>query len=114
MTYLPTQYINSNYTYSITNDYIIVRTNQNCYTNYSTTYCDCYNVFYKADYMIGNKYSCSTSSTTNSISYTNFTDKYWYRIDMPNILLMTFILLIICFLFPYKIISRIFGRWLKL
>ena len=43
--YLPSEYINSNYTYNLDSQYIQIRTNQNCYTQYSTTYCDCLILF---------------------------------------------------------------------
>lgn len=42
------------------------------------------------------------------------TTSVYYRNDFDSILVITFILLIICFYFPYRIISRMFGRWLKL
>lgn len=41
------------------------------------------------------------------------TDNVYYRNDFDSILVIVFILLIICFYFPYRIISRLFGRWLK-
>ena len=50
MYYLPTNLINQNYYYNISNNYIVVRTNNNCYQNYQTTYCDCYNVYPQLDY----------------------------------------------------------------
>lgn len=42
-----------------------------------------------------------------------FTTNVFYRNDMPDILIMFFIILLVCFYFPYRIISRAFGRWLK-
>lgn len=46
-------------------------------------------------------------------NYDNFTSDVFYRFDIDSILVIFLILLIILFLFPYKIISRMFGRWFK-
>lgn len=48
------------------------------------------------------------------LSNSELTTNVFYRNDIDKILVVTFILLIICFYFPYRIISRMFGRWLKL
>lgn len=73
------------------------------------------------DYYIKSSYISNTGSTTFStystlptcISSSNITTNVFYRNDFDKILVITFILLIICFYFPYRIISRMFGRWLK-
>lgn len=113
MYYLPEEFINQNYRYSITDDYITIRTNNNCYTNYNNTYCDCYNIYPKMDYMKTDAYSCNYNSSTN-ISYTNYSSDFWYRQDLSNILIIFTILFIFIILFPYKIVARMFGRWLKI
>lgn len=48
------------------------------------------------------------------VSNVNLTDDFYYRNDFDSILVILFIILIICFYFPYKIFSRLFGRWLKI
>lgn len=73
------------------------------------------------DYYIKSSYISNTGSTTFSqystlptcISSSNITTDYWYRNDFDKILVILFIILILCFYFPYRIITRIFGRWLK-
>lgn len=52
-------------------------------------------------------------STIPTCMGATFTDNVYYRNDFDQILVIFFILLIICFYFPYRIISRMFGRWLK-
>lgn len=42
------------------------------------------------------------------------TSDYWYRLDMPDILLMFIIIFIFTIYIPYKFISRIFGKWGRL
>ena len=42
------------------------------------------------------------------------TTDYYYRTDMPDILVMVFIVAICVIYLPYKIISRLFGRYLQL
>lgn len=112
-TYLPTEYINENYRYSLNDYYITVRTNKNCYTQYSSTYCDCYSVYYNADYLSTEPYQCQYNTSTN-ISYSNFTDDFYYRMDIMNILVIFIILFVFIIMFPYKIFSRLFGRWLRI
>lgn len=113
MHYLPTNFINNNYRYSINNYYYTVRTNKNCYTQYSTTYCDCYDIYFNNNYLSTDSYQCIYNSSTN-INVSNFTDNEYYRIDMPQILLMFFIIVVMCYFLAFKPISRLFGRWLKL
>lgn len=52
-------------------------------------------------------------STIPTCMGATITDNVFYRNDMPQILTMFFILVLVCFYFPYRIISRLFGRWLK-
>lgn len=40
--YIPQQYYNENFKYTINNDTLTIITNQNCTTNYNTTQCTCY------------------------------------------------------------------------
>lgn len=73
------------------------------------------------DYYIKSSYISNTGSTTFSnystlpvcINSDNITTNYMYRNDISNIMITFLILLIICFYFPYRILSRMFGRWLK-
>lgn len=109
-TYLPTNSINSNYKYTANNDYFRVYTNENCYTQYSSTYCDCYYIYPKLDYLQSEKTSCNVSNINSSISYTEFTDNYYYRIDFVNILLMFFIMSIFIIYIPVKLVSKVFRK----
>ena len=43
----------------------------------------------------------------------NFTTDYYYRFDISDILIIFIVLAFIIVIMPYKIISRAFGRWLK-
>lgn len=62
-----------------------------------------------------------TTSTTNYSSYTSyqcmdntqFTTDFWYRPDIWQSLLCFVIIGGIGIYLPYKIISRLFGKWLK-
>lgn len=78
------------------------------------------NVTYR-DYYIRDNYLIS-SNTTNFSYYTNlncldnnqFTTDYWYRPDIWQSLLCFFIIGMVALYLPYKIISRMLGRWLKI
>lgn len=78
------------------------------------------NVTYK-DYYIRENYLSSSSNTTwnqytnvNCLDNNQFTTDYWYRPDIWQSLICFIILALICLYLPFKIISRMFGRWLKL
>lgn len=43
----------------------------------------------------------------------DITTNVMYRTDIDSILIIFIILLVFCFYFPYRLISRMFGRWLK-
>lgn len=78
------------------------------------------NVSYK-DYYITENY-IQGSGTTNFNNYTSyqclnydqFTTDYWYRGDIWQSLICYIIIAIIGFYLPFKLLSRMFGRWLKL
>lgn len=73
------------------------------------------------DYYIKSSYIYNEGSTTFSnyttlptcINSNRITTNVMYRNDIDSIMIVFFILLLICFYFPYRIISRAFGRWLK-
>lgn len=56
----------------------------------------------------------SPYTTQNCIDYTQFTTDYWYRPDIWQSLICFVIIGGIGFYLPFKLISRLFGRWLKL
>jgi len=103
--YLPTDYVN-NSCKVVNNDYIRVYTN--------STYTNWVDVYFKSDYMLK---SGSTNYSQNNVvcdSLNTYTDNIYYRYDFCNIIIIFFILLLFCFYFPYKIIGRMFGRWLRI
>lgn len=92
MTYLPSEYIDSNYKYYSNGTYFTVRTNKNCYSNYNSTYCDCVYIYPQQDYLVSNTFSC-TGSNNQELSYTNFSDVVSYRLDFVNIAILIFLIL---------------------
>lgn len=102
--YLPTEFVDKPCKV-INNDYIRVYTNNN-YTQWV-------DVFYNSNYMLRNGYSnYSTSPQCDTLN--EFTDNIYYRNDLDSILVIFIIILIFSFYFPYRIIARMFGRWLRL
>lgn len=73
------------------------------------------------DYYIRSSYLYNTGSTTFSnystlptcVSSSDITTNVFYRNDIADIMITFFILLLVCFYFPYRIVSRLFGRWFK-
>ena len=111
-TYIPQEILNPNWGYELNEYYITIHTNENCYQNYNTWYCDCIRLYYDLDYQISNRYACNTNYSV-SIPYNNLSSSYWYRKDIDKVMILFLIFFIFIILFPYKIISRLFGRWLK-
>lgn len=64
--YIPNEYINENYRYTWNNGLITIKTNENCHTQYTTTYCNCRN--YIADKnIVSNVYECNVNQGSNDI-----------------------------------------------
>ena len=111
MFYIPSNLKNQNYTYYISNsNYIVVRTNDNCYTQYQTTYCDCIDLYPSLDYIYSNRYSCSTSSYSHTIPYDKISNDYWYRLDLDKILVIFIIIVLFSSYFPYKLFKTFRKR----
>lgn len=55
-----------------------------------------------------------TNYLPTCISTNAITTDYYYRTDMPEILIMVIIIALCVIYLPYKIISRLFGRYLQL
>ena len=108
--YVP-EYNSNNCAYIYNSDVIRV---YNSTPSHNTT------ISYK-DYYIKSSYIYNEGSTTFSnystlpvcINSNRITTNVMYRNDIDSILVVFFILLLICFYFPYRLISRLFGRWLK-
>lgn len=79
-------------------------------TNYYTDYFINSNYLFNNGYQTFNQYSTIPTCVNQNLLTTNV----FYRNDIDKILIIFLILLIVCFWFPYKIISRAFGRWFKL
>lgn len=111
--YIPTELNNSNYRYFLSpNNYILVYTNNNCFTNMNRTTCDCYRVDYN-HYYVSKSYQCSISNTEFELNYNQLTTNKYYRNDFANIAMTVFVLAIMLLYFPFRLFSRLFGRWLK-
>lgn len=54
------------------------------------------------------------SSLPTCVSKSSFTTDVYYRTDFDSILIIFLILFIFIIVLPYKIMSRAFGRWLKI
>lgn len=101
--YVPRNYVNN---CNVFNDNYI-----RSYTNNNRT--EWVDIYYKDNYALKSG-SSNYSQTIVCDNLNSYTDNIYYRYDFDKILLMTFIFLIICFYFPFRMISRLFGRWFKL
>lgn len=72
--------------------------------------------YLKSNYIYKDGYQSfgSYSTLPLCLDSNSLTTEVYYRNDFDSILIIFFILLLFCFYFPYKIISRAFGRWLRI
>lgn len=72
--------------------------------------------FIESDYIFRDGVASFSNYSTLPTCLSNdiITNSYLYRTDLDKILVCFIIIVIFCLYFPYKIISRAFGRWLKL
>ena len=92
--YLPKEYIN--YSCKVFN------------TNQSNVV---YDIYYTHDYAV-KQTTATYNSNTQCDSINTYTDDIYYRSDFPQILLMTCLFIIIMFWVPWRILCRMFRRWL--
>lgn len=109
--YIPSTYYKQNYKYTISNDEITIITNQNCYTNYNTQYCDCYR--YNERYnIITNSYSCNSNPGNYQLDFSSLTDdiNFSYRItnDFTNnyMVWIGVVIIVLLFVMTFKKNSR--------
>ena len=81
---------------------------QNTTVNYSDYY---YNSHYLEQR--GSQTFSQYATLPTCYSSNDLTTNVYYRNDLDSILICFFIIVLICFYFPYRLISRAFGRWLK-
>lgn len=81
--YMPSEYINENYKYTISGDELTIITNENCETNYNTQYCDCmrYNERYN---IITERYQCNRNPNNYILSSSQLTDDINYSERITN------------------------------
>lgn len=70
--------------------------------------------YIKSDYIFRDGTGTWGQYSTLPICLENTTNDVYYRVDFVNILIIFFIFAFFIVFLPYKIISRAFGRWLKL
>ena len=100
--YVPTTYNNQNYKYTISGDEITIITNNNCYTNYNTTYCDCYKYNEKYN-IITENYSCNSNPSNyiidNDYISSDINDSYRITRDYSNYYVIMIGIIMIVLLF---------------
>lgn len=109
--YLPETITSNQCAYVYDKDTIRVyesRPNYNTDINYTDYFINS-NYIYREGTTRFNQYSSLPSCLDSSL----FTDEVYYRNDFDKILIIFFIIFIFAIYFPYRIICRLFGRWLK-
>lgn len=112
MIFLPVSITNNNCAYIRNEEVIRVYENKpTTIGNY--TYRDYY-IHFDYNYTTGVSQFSQYSTYPDCLSSNLFTTNYFSRIDLADIILVVFIILVVCFYFPIRFIGRFFGRWLKL
>lgn len=65
--YIPEELYNENYNYYFDNEYIRIETNKNCYTQYNSTYCDCY-LYNTKENITSEPYACNNNIDNTRIA----------------------------------------------
>lgn len=109
--YVPS-YDDNSCVYILNSDIIRVYETQPTFDSY-INYTD---YFYNSHYMstTNSQYFSNADIIPTCENLDNITNEFYYRNDLFDILGSFIILSIFCIYMPYKIISRAFGRWLKL
>lgn len=102
--YLPTDLVNKDCKV-INNDYIRVY-NNNSYNSWT-------DVYFKSGYYLKSGQT-TYSSTVTCDNLNTYTDNIFYRYDISSTLIIFYIIVIVCFYFPFRIFGRAFGRWLRI
>lgn len=111
ITYLPSDYINNSYRYVLSDDHIRIITNENCYTQYNNTYCNCFDIYPRYDYITSGTSSCNINTTF--VDSSQFNSDWHYRPDAHNIIMYAsfYIVLTIFILFT---LLKVFRKAIKL
>lgn len=107
MIYLPEAYLNKP-CYIVNNGYI--RVYDTIHTNYQNVV---YDIYVNQNYQV-KKSTASYNSSIQCDVLNTYTSDFYYRNDLADILIIFFIISIIIFYLPFKIVSRFCGRWLKI
>lgn len=101
--YLPTEFLNKP-CYQINNGYIRVFDSTR-YNQQNVVY----DVYVNQNYQVKQSYS-NFSSSTQCDAFNTFTDDVYYRNDFDKILVIFVILVLVIFIFPYSILSRLWRK----
>lgn len=109
--YIPSEYINKNYKYTISGDEITIITNNNCYNNYNNEYCDCmrYNERYN---IITETYQCNRNQSNYILNNSQLTSDINYSERITNkykneyIILYGIVIIALLFIITMKKNSR--------
>lgn len=110
--YLPIDDINDFSCYSIQSNGIIrayyTQPRNNSNSNYIDF--DTRNHYFELN---GNQSWSQYSTLPQCLPKQSITNDYVYRTDFSDILIIVLVFSIFCFYLPYKVFSRIMGRWMK-
>lgn len=100
MIYLPSNYISNDYTYYIDDNKVIIDKGNNI----------CSDVYIKNDYISSDDYVCS-NIVLPTLSVDKFTDSYFYRLDIAQILFILFSLIGVGVLVFKGLFNALFRRF---
>jgi len=107
--YVPEDYYNENYQYRYNNKIITIVTNNNCRTQYNTTYCNCYNYFTEEN-ITSEVYECSNNTNQYTIPIekitTDINNNERIRNDYMQETMINYFVFIIAIAFVIAMLTR--------
>lgn len=70
--------------------------------------------YFNADYISYTGTQQFSQYSTIPTCREDITTDFWYRTDLNEILFIFLVLFLFIYILPYKLMSRLFGRWFKL
>ncbi len=108
--YIPTEYNNENYKYTISNDEITIITNKDCRTQYNSTYCTCYR--YNERYnIVTNGYECNANPSNYIINYNYITSDINYSDRITGYYSEKYGVLLLMIVGALVIFNTLKGTW---
>lgn len=95
--YIPDEMLDSNFSYYYDDNYITIITDNNCYTQYNSTFCDC-NRFILSNNVVTDSYSCNINQNLPKLNYNSLSDNINDSLTLNHLYLSNTIVYLLMFI----------------